>query len=139
MAREEFTALLGAGTEYQGQLAFKGTVRIDGRFSGNITSDGKLILGKDAKVEAAVSVNELVVHGYLHGTIHVAKRAVLHQTAQVFATVFTPSLVMEEGAVLQGDLQMLKEEKHSVGENIIESLQRNEGKANQVADELIAQ
>ena len=44
MGREEFTALLGSGTEYQGQLTFKGTVRIDGRFIGvigeyvNITS-----------------------------------------------------------------------------------------------------
>lgn len=139
MGREEFTALLGAGTEYQGQLNFKGTVRIDGRFHGDITSEGKLILGKEAQVDAAVSVNELVVHGVLRGVVRVAKRVTLHQTAQVFAAVHTPRLVMEEGAVLQGDLQMRAEEKQNPGKNAVESLLRNETKNIPIADALIEQ
>jgi cytoskeletal protein CcmA (bactofilin family) len=109
MSREEFTALLGAGTEYQGQLTFKGTVRIDGRFVGVICSEGKLILGKDAKVEGTITVNELVVHGALTGEIQVGKRSVLYQTAQVSGTLNTPLLTMEEGALLQGELLMRKE------------------------------
>jgi len=109
MGREEFTALLGAGTEYQGQLTFKGTVRIDGRFTGIISSEGKLILGKDANVEGTITVNELVVHGSLIGEIRVGKRTVLHQTAQVSGTLTTHLLTMEEGALLQGELLMRKE------------------------------
>ena len=109
MGREEFTALLGSGTEYQGQLTFKGTVRIDGRFTGNITSEGKLILGKDASVEGTISVSELVVHGTLNGEILVLKRTILHQTAKVAGSLSTPLLAMEEGAVLQGELHMGKD------------------------------
>ena len=109
MAREEFTALLGSGTEYQGQLNFKGTVRIDGRFTGTINSEGKLILGKDANIEGAVTVNELVVHGALNGDIRVGKRTILHQSARVSGALTTPLLAMEEGALLQGELHMGKE------------------------------
>ena len=139
MAREEFTALLGAGTEYQGQLNFKGTVRIDGRFHGDISSEGKLILGKEAQVDASVSVNELVVHGVLRGVVRVAKRVTLHQTAQVFAAMHTPSMIMEQGAVLQGELQMRPDEKQTAGENALEPLRQNTAKTIRIADEHVKQ
>ena len=106
MGREEFTALLGAGTEYNGRLSFKGTVRVDGRFVGDIVSEGKLILGKDAYVEGTIRVNELVVHGILRGEVVVTKRTILHQTARIHANMATALLIMEEGAELHGNLCM---------------------------------
>ncbi len=127
MGREEFTALLGAGTEYNGQLTFTGTVRVDGRFSGNITSEGKLILGKEAKVEGTITVGELVVHGYLQGDVRVTRRTILHQTAQIFGTISTALLVMEEGAILQGELQMKKIEKQNKTKNPLNALPQKEG------------
>lgn len=115
MAKDDFTAFLGSGTEYQGQLNFKGTVRVDCRFIGDITSDGKLILGKEARLEGTVSVKELVVHGVLTGQAVVTKRTILHQDAKVSGTLTTPALVMEEGALLQGELHMRKDAGASAG------------------------
>ncbi|MDR0826728.1 MAG: polymer-forming cytoskeletal protein [Desulfovibrio sp.] len=109
MVKDDFTAFLGSGTEYQGRLTFKGTVRVDCRFIGEIVSDGKLILGKEAFFEGTVTVKELVVHGVLTGEAVVGKRTVLHQDAKVTGTLNTPILVMEEGANLQGDLHMNKD------------------------------
>ena len=109
MAKDDFTAFLGSGTEYQGQLNFKGTVRIDCRFIGNITSDGKLILGKEAMLEGTVTVKELVVHGTLNGEAVVTNRTILHQNARFTGILSTPALIMEEGAHLQGELFMGKD------------------------------
>ncbi len=109
MAKDDFTAFLGSGTEYQGLLNFKGTVRIDCRFTGNITSDGKLILGKDALLEGSVTVKELVVHGSLNGEAFVTNRTILHQNAKFSGTLSSPALIMEEGALLQGQLIMGQE------------------------------
>ena len=106
MSKDGYTALLGASTEYSGRLSFKGTVRIDGRFSGDIISEGKLVLGKDAHVEGSVRVGELIVHGGLHGEVVVLQRTILHQTARVQADLVTARLIMEDGAELQGSLQM---------------------------------
>ncbi|MDR1490255.1 MAG: polymer-forming cytoskeletal protein [Desulfovibrio sp.] len=113
MAKDDFTAFLGSGTEYQGRLNFKGTVRIDCRFTGEILSDGKLILGREAIFDGTVAVKELVVHGVLTGEAVVGKRTILHQEARVTGTLNTPALIMEEGAVLQGDLHMHKETETS--------------------------
>lgn len=109
MAKDDFTAFLGAGTEYQGQLTFKGTVRVDCRFTGDVTSDGKLILGKEAKLKGTIRVRELVIHGTLEGEAIVTNRTILHQEAKVAGTLSTATLVMEEGALLQGQLYMGKE------------------------------
>lgn len=109
MAKDDFTAFLGSGTEYQGQLNFKGTVRVDCRFTGNVTSDGKLILGKEAVLDGTVTVKELVVHGTLTGDVFVANRTTLHRHARVTGMLSTPALIMEEGALLQGELIMTKD------------------------------
>ena len=107
MAKETgYTAILGESTEYTGKLSFSGIVRIDGKFSGDIDSDGKLVLGKDAYFEGVIRVSELVVHGTVSGELLISKRTVLHQTAKVSGNVATKLLVMEEGAELSGSLQM---------------------------------
>jgi cytoskeletal protein CcmA (bactofilin family) len=110
MAKDgDFSAFMGPGTEFQGQLSFKGTVRIDCRFVGTIVSDGKLILGKDASLEGTITVADLVVHGVFTGEAVVAKRTILHQGAKVTGNLTTMALVMEDGANLQGELYMGKD------------------------------
>lgn len=110
MAKDgEFSAYLAPGTDFQGQLNFKGTVRIDCRFHGNIFSDGKLILGKEATVEGTIAVADLVVHGEFTGDAVISQRTVLHQGSKVTGNLTTRALVMEDGASLQGELYMGKE------------------------------
>ena len=59
----EVQALLGAGTSYEGKLAFDGRVRIDGRFKGDVSSRGVLVIGGDADVEGTFNVGALIVRG----------------------------------------------------------------------------
>ena len=108
MGKDGFTALLGAGTEYNGKLNFKGTVRIDGDFIGEITSEGRLIVGKGATIHGKIHVGELMVNGSINAQVVATKIIILHKEAEVFGSVTTPCLEMEEGAILQGTLDMLK-------------------------------
>ena len=101
-----YNAILGDSTEYTGKLSFKGIVRIDGKFSGDIESDGKLVLGKDACFEGTLRVGELVVHGTVSGEVFISNRTILHQGAKVSGNIVTKLLIMEEGAELTGSLQM---------------------------------
>ncbi len=109
MGKDGFTALLGAGTEYNGKLNFKGTVRIDGAFIGEIVSEGRLIVGKGATIHGKVQVGELLVNGSVHAQVEATKIIILHKEAEVFGSVTTPRLEMEEGAILQGTLDMNKD------------------------------
>ena len=106
MSKDEFNAFLGAGTSYQGQLTFLGTVRIDGEFTGEIKSEGTLILGKEAQVRGNINVAQLILSGSIDGEIVVHKKTTMHKTAQLTGNISTPVLMMEEGAVLQGKVQM---------------------------------
>ena len=50
-AQGEITTLLGRGAAFEGKLTFDGTVRIDGRFKGEVFSDDVLVIGEGAHVE----------------------------------------------------------------------------------------
>ena len=106
MSKDEINAFLGAGTVYEGTLSFQGSVRMDGIFTGIIRSEGTLIVGKDAKVTGEIKVGQLVLGGYLEGEIEAAKRVVLHSTAVLAGNLYSPLLVMEEGAVIEGQVHM---------------------------------
>ena len=134
-----FTTLLGPGTEYQGNLSVKGQVRIEGRFVGEIESDGKLILGRNAEVDAVVRVQELEVQGTLRGDVLVEKRAVLYRTARLHATVTAPILVMEEGAQLQGSLQMTADDVRKKVEKKVDALEQQDKHILSTHDSSLAQ
>jgi cytoskeletal protein CcmA (bactofilin family) len=100
------TAFIDQGSCFEGKLKFKDTVRIDGQFAGEITSENTLVVGETGLIEADIHSQTVIVSGTIHGNVWAAKRVVLHKTARVDGDVETPSLVMEEGAVLNGKLDM---------------------------------
>lgn len=106
MSKDEINAFLGAGTVYEGKLTFQGAVRVDGMFSGEIVSDGSLIVGKDAVIDGTLRVGELLLTGKFTGEVRAARRVIIHKAGLLEGVVHTPALVMEDGAVLQGQINM---------------------------------
>ncbi|NJB68183.1 cytoskeletal protein CcmA (bactofilin family) [Desulfobaculum xiamenense] len=106
MARDEINAFLGSGTTYQGRLEFKGSVRIDGSFNGEVESEGTLVIGREAHVEGTLHVGQLIVSGRVKGEVRALAKVVLHKTANFDGSMSTPVLMMEEGAVLEGQVSM---------------------------------
>ena len=102
----ELNAFLGVGTEYRGKLDFVGTVRIDGRFEGEISTDGDLILGRKASVCGTVRVGRLTSCGEIQGDVFVKESAVFEKTSALRGSLSTPTLVVEKGAVMEGNISM---------------------------------
>jgi cytoskeletal protein CcmA (bactofilin family) len=100
------TAFIDQGSSFEGKLSFKDTVRIDGHFSGQITSENTLVIGETGVIEADIRSQVVIVSGTIHGNVVAIKKMVLHKTAQVDGDIETPSVVMEDGAVLNGKLNM---------------------------------
>jgi len=110
----EIRAFLGEGTSFIGTLQFEGTVRLDGRFEGEVSGGDLLIIGQTAAVRAEIQVGSLTVSGRVEGNIVARKRVELLGTAQVTGSVKTPALVVSEGAVLNGTCEMRREESKVV-------------------------
>jgi cytoskeletal protein CcmA (bactofilin family) len=106
VAANDLNALLGRGSEFDGKLAFEGTVRIDGNFTGEISTSDTLIVGDGARVTAEITCGTVVVHGEINGNIKASQAVELHKPARVKGDVTTPSLMMERGVVFNGRSQM---------------------------------
>ncbi len=102
----EINTLLGRGSEFEGKLTFEGTVRIDGKLSGEIFSEDVLVVGEGASVNAEIDVGVIIVEGAVTGNIR-AKRAVeLHAPARVKGNIETPSLYIDKGVLFEGFCKM---------------------------------
>ena len=100
------SALLGRGCEYEGKLTFEGTVRIDGKFTGEIFSNDVLIIGEGAEIHAEIDVAVVIVSGYVKGNISARNRLELHAPGRLIGNIVTSTLSIEEGAVFEGNCKM---------------------------------
>ncbi len=98
--------VLGSESSFVGKLTFEGTVRLDGRFVGEVHSDNLLIIGPHARVEATLHVGSLIVHGEVIGNIVARQWVEVHAAAKVFGDVRSPELMLDRGAIFQGTSNM---------------------------------
>ena len=105
-ATGDLNALLGRGSEFEGKLTFEGTVRIDGKFSGEIISTDTLIIGEGAEVKANVQVGSLVIIGDYNGDAKASKSIELKSPARVRGALTTASVVIERGVFFDGQCKM---------------------------------
>jgi cytoskeletal protein CcmA (bactofilin family) len=107
--KDNWLGFVGDVVNFTGEVCFKSMLRIDGHFSGNVTSeDGTLIVSTGAQVtKAVINVAVAKINGTVEGDIRATKELVLGRTANVKGQVASPALVVEEGAQLNGSCRRL--------------------------------
>jgi cytoskeletal protein CcmA (bactofilin family) len=102
----ELNGFLDRGATFRGELEFEDTMRIDGRFAGRIHSKNELIVGESAHIEGEIHVGRVAISGTVVGKIKADQRVEIHRNGKVFSDIDTPALIIEEGAVFQGNCVM---------------------------------
>jgi cytoskeletal protein CcmA (bactofilin family) len=100
------SAFLGKGSRVTGKLVFEGTVRIEGQVEGEISAQDTLVIGESAVVNAQVTGTSVVVHGRVTGDITARKRLEIRAPGKLFGNINTPSLVIHEGVIFEGQCVM---------------------------------
>jgi cytoskeletal protein CcmA (bactofilin family) len=100
------SAFIDQGSEFEGKLSFKDTVRIDGCFRGEISSQNTLVVGETGEIMATVRSRNVIVSGTVTGNVFASEKIVLHKTARVEGDIETGSVAIEEGAILNGRITM---------------------------------
>ncbi len=116
----KITGFFDKDTEFKGDLNFKGTFRIDGRFKGKIDSDSILIIGDNGKVDADIKIGYLVINGEIKGNIQASEKVEINSNGRVLGTIVTPKLIVEEGAYLEANCQTTDKIPHTVPEKKVE-------------------
>ena len=102
----ELNGFLDRGSSFKGELEFEDTMRIDGRFNGKIHSKNELIVGESAHIEGDIHVGRIAISGTVVGKIVADQRVEIHRNGRVYSDIDTPALIIEEGAIFQGNCVM---------------------------------
>ena len=104
------SGFVGSGTTVTGESTFKSMLRIDGKFSGRITSTGgTLIVGAGGQVDANIEVAVATIQGIVNGDVISSERIELGRAAKLHGNIQTPSLIIEQGAVFEGTCKMTQQ------------------------------
>ena len=102
------SGFVGSGTTLTGEANFKGMLRVDGHLSGHVSSEkGTLIVSAGAQVDAT-SKSPREINGRINGDIFATERVELGRAAEVYGNIETPILVVEQGAIFEGNCHMAR-------------------------------
>jgi len=99
---------LDVNASMQGTLRFDDPVnlRINGRFEGTLDTKGVLMVGNKADVRANITGEIISVAGTVSGNIKATKALRLESTAKLTGDIETPTLAIDEDAILNGRIAM---------------------------------
>lgn len=106
---EASISIIGPGMNIIGNLSTDGTVRVEGRIEGTVRAGKAVLIGKGGEVVGDILTQDAVIGGRVHGTILAESRLEIQSTSVIDGQirVRTGHLVVEEGAVHNGQTQML--------------------------------
>lgn len=105
--------MISEGTELNGNLSTKNDIRIAGRLKGEAKAKGKLIISSTGVVDGDVDAVDADIAGTLKGEIHVSNKLILRQSAVIEGDIYTKSILVEEGAKVNGGFHMGNESDSS--------------------------
>ena len=106
----EIKAYMGEDTIFNGLLNFTGTVRIDGKFEGQVITEDTLIIGETGHLTAEISAGIVICMGYVEGTVMASQKIEIHSTSKVVGNIKSPALHIELGGVFDGTCDMTGKE-----------------------------
>lgn len=98
--------LIGAGTVVEGKIRTQGSIRIDGKLTGEVHATENLAVGNSGIVEGGVNGRNITVGGKVRGNITAVDKLVLEGKSVVRGDVRASKLVIDEGAVFDGRVSM---------------------------------
>jgi cytoskeletal protein CcmA (bactofilin family) len=103
-------AYLGPGTKINGKLHFDGQATIDGEVEGEIVAQAHVTVGQQATIKGKISAASILVQGKVMADVQADKRLEVQPPGSVVGDVTTQSLVIGDGAILEGHVSMKKSE-----------------------------
>ena len=99
-------SLIDRHSMFDGNFRSQRDLRVEGQLKGNVTCEGTLFVSEGATIAATVEAEHITVAGELSGEIRCRGRLQILPSGRVRANVSTGSLVIQEGAIYEGQLEM---------------------------------
>ena len=103
---------LVSGTRIEGTITAQNDIRIDGAVEGILNCSGKLIIGPEGRVDGEANCNNAVIEGKFQGELTVSEVLDVRENANVTGNIKTGKLLVQTGAVFNGNCDMGKKVKN---------------------------
>ncbi|MDD4694577.1 MAG: polymer-forming cytoskeletal protein, partial [Firmicutes bacterium] len=112
--------IIGKNTDLSGTIKTTGAVRIDGNFEGNINTTSDVVIGEDGSVAADIQAVNITIAGKVEGNVEVKGRLELVPTGSLIGNAKVGVLVIDEGARLEGQIEMVVKEGQKIVKQQVE-------------------
>ncbi len=117
LSKTAISSVISPEMHINGEMRFKGKVRIDGVVEGNIQGE-YLIISKTGRVTGDMQLDSLICHGLVNGDIK-ARQVIAHATASIRGILKAEHLTVEPGAAIEGEIRAFPEKENKTRENKI--------------------
>ena len=100
--------LFAKDTEFHGELSFTKSLQINGKFEGEITNGGYLVVEEGSEVRANIEVKTVILKGTVYGNIEAETKLEIHSTGKLYGNIRTSQLKIADGVVFEGRCEMIK-------------------------------
>lgn len=101
--------IIGHATELEGNINTNQSVRVDGKVKGEVKADG-IYVGEGAIVTGDVTGNRVTIGGQVKGNVSSSTILEILPKGHVYGDIRTNKLIIADGAVFEGNCQMIKSE-----------------------------
>lgn len=102
----KISSIIGSDMVVEGDIKAKEAVRVEGSVTGDVETEGALIISSTGKVRGNVKGSNIVIGGSLEGDLTSGGRTEVASTGKVIGNIRTKSLIVDENAVFQGQCIM---------------------------------
>ncbi|MGQ2872039.1 bactofilin family protein [Leptospira santarosai] len=121
IGRENNNSVIGPGSIFEGKFYIAGSLRIDGKFEGEIKTDDTLYIGETGKVRTNIAAREVTVSWTMIGNIKAESEVRLEETGRLLGDIVAPALHLAKGVVAKGNITITGGQKKDVKKIVEES------------------
>jgi cytoskeletal protein CcmA (bactofilin family) len=105
-AADRKIAVLGPTLRFKGELSAQEDFILQGRIEGSIHQAQRIVIAGGGVVVGTVHARVIAVHGNVEGDLHGSESVTIQKTGRVVGNIFAPRVVLVEGAVFNGRIDM---------------------------------
>lgn len=109
----DLNTIIGKGSSVEGAMRVENSIRVDGRIKGNVTTTDSLVIGKEGEIDGEIVAKNAIIGGKVKGKISASGKVVLETKAIFQGEMKTARLVIDDGAVFDGQCTMQEDGKMS--------------------------
>lgn len=98
--------LIGEGTQFEGNIKSEASIRIEGRITGDIVSNGDVTVGDQGTANSSISARNVIVAGVVRGNVMAKEKLTITATGQLHGNTSSKTLIIDDGGLFMGNSKM---------------------------------